>query len=111
MSALQEEHRFQSSTYDALFVGRETTAEELTARIRRRVDTWLLAGWIDEVRALTRDGYADTRAMSSVGYREVSAYTKGDLSRDALAEAIVQSTRVFARRQRTWLRSVDVTWL
>jgi tRNA dimethylallyltransferase len=49
--------------------------------------------------------------MTSVGYREVAAYTKGQLSRDALADAIVRSTRVFARRQRTWLRSVDVTWL
>jgi tRNA dimethylallyltransferase len=111
MSALQEDHRFQSSAYEALFVGRETTAEELTARIRRRVEAWLLAGWIDEVRDLARDGYDDTRAMTSVGYREVAAYTKGQLSRDALADAIVRSTRVFARRQRTWLRSVDVTWL
>ena len=35
--------------------------------------------------------------MGSVGYAEVRAHLAGDLPRDALRDAIVQSTRIFAR--------------
>ena len=41
--------------------------------------------------------------MTSVGYREVKEYLGGQLPRDELAAAIVRATRIFARRQRTWL--------
>jgi tRNA dimethylallyltransferase len=48
--------------------------------------------------------------MSSVGYDEVRAHVAGDLRREELRDAIVRSTRVFARRQRTWLKHADVEW-
>ena len=51
--------------------------------------------------------------MTSVGYRQISEALTRDGARDeaALAEAIVRATRVFARRQRTWLRDQPVEWL
>jgi tRNA dimethylallyltransferase len=49
--------------------------------------------------------------MGSVGYREVRAFAEGGLPEPELLPAIVRSTRVFVRRQRTWLRDEPVNWL
>jgi tRNA dimethylallyltransferase len=72
----------------------------------------LKAGWIEEVRGLIDRGYGTARAMRSVGYRQVSdAIAGGDFDGNTLAQAVVRATRVFARRQRTWLRDEPVEWV
>jgi tRNA dimethylallyltransferase len=69
----------------------------------------LEAGWVDEVRALLDAGYRDSRAMHSVGYRQIAeAVESGAAIDDSLGESIARATRVFARRQRTWLRDQPV---
>jgi tRNA dimethylallyltransferase len=111
LSAWQRAHAFRTARYDARLVAIKMTPEELTARIERRVEGMLHAGFVDEVRALDARGYAGARAMGSVGYREVRAHLAGALPEGELARAIVRSTRVFARRQRTWLNREPVVWL
>jgi tRNA dimethylallyltransferase len=73
----------------------------------------LQSGLVPEVQALIARGFAEARVMQSVGYRQVfealAAGTTGDQT--GLADAIVRATRVFARRQRTWLRDQPVEWL
>jgi tRNA A37 N6-isopentenylltransferase MiaA len=51
--------------------------------------------------------------MGAVGYREINAAFAQSSAPDvtALQTSIVQKTRVFARRQRTWLREQPVVWL
>ncbi len=66
---------------------------------------------MDEVTDLVRRGYRDTRAMTSVGYRQVLARVDGDLPEADLKTAIDRATKVFARRQRTWLRDRPIAWL
>jgi len=67
---------------------------------------------VSVVRVLLRDGYGECRAMASVGYRQVAdALIAGQLERDALVADVVRATRIFARRQRTWLREEPVEWL
>ena len=111
MSEHHAEHGFREHRIESTMIGVATTPELLTERIRRRAEAWLASGWIDEVRDLIARGYGDARAMSSVGYKEVHAHVTGALPREALLDAIVQSTRIFARKQRTWLRSAPVEWL
>jgi tRNA dimethylallyltransferase len=111
LSALQESHAFRGSRHRPYLVARGVAPEELTARITGRVEGWLESGWIDEVWALLADGFGEARAMGSVGYREVAAHVRGELAREALAPSIVRATRVFARRQRTWLNHAEVAWL
>lgn len=111
MSEWHAEHGFRQRRMDHVLVAPSTTPEELTARIAARVDKWLASGWLEEVSSLLARGYRDARAMNSVGYAEVRAHLQGSLPREALREAIVQSTRIFARRQRTWLKSANVAWL
>jgi tRNA dimethylallyltransferase len=120
MSSWQARHGFSTPRLRARLVAIAVEPDELTRRITARVHAWLDAGWIDEVRALALAGYGASRPMGSVGYREVRAYVAPypgpaaapiAQSREELETLIVRSTRIFARRQRTWLHHADVTWL
>ncbi len=113
LSAIQEQHGFRTERHPARLVGLRRSTEELDLRIDARVQAMLAAGFVEEVEQLLERGYGESRAMGSVGYRQIkqalSAGTASD--RDALAQSIRRATRVFARRQRTWLRRAPVEWL
>jgi tRNA dimethylallyltransferase len=111
MSAWQRDHGFSARRVQAQLVAIACPAAELTARIRARAEIWLASGWIEEVESLLARGFGAARAMESVGYAQVRAMLDGRLAREDLLPAIVRSTRVFARRQRTWLNREPVTWL
>ena len=113
LSVVQERHGFRTARHRARLLGVRRTPEELDERIRTRVHAMLAAGFVEEVERLLAAGYGASRAMGSVGYRQIrDALAAGTVAdRDALADAIVRATRVFARRQRTWLRREAVEWL
>jgi tRNA dimethylallyltransferase len=111
LSAWQSDHGFREARYRTLLFAIRREPPALTSRIEARVDEWLAAGWIEEVRALSERGYAGARAMGAVGYREVAAHLRGEIPYRDLAGSIVRATRVFARRQRTWLNHNPVRWL
>lgn len=112
LSSWHERHGFRERRYLARLVGVRRTPEELTERIAKRTRSMLDAGWVDEVRALVRDGYRDARAMSSVGYRQIAeSLDRDSIDPEALERDIVRATRIFARRQRTWIRDEPVEWV
>jgi tRNA dimethylallyltransferase len=114
-SAWHAEHGFRTERYRARLAGVHRERAELDARIEARTRRWLDAGWIEEVARLCAEGYGEARAMGSVGYRQVREHlaAKGTtaVEREPLARAIVAATRVFVRRQRTWLREEPVAWV
>jgi tRNA dimethylallyltransferase len=113
MSRWQAEHGFQKPRLNARLLGVARERDDLDRRIRSRAEAMFAAGWIDEVRALCEQGYGAARAMGSVGYRQVDEALGSGAPIDlaALTDAVVRATRVFARRQRTWLRDQPVEWL
>jgi tRNA dimethylallyltransferase len=111
LSAWHREHAFARIRRPAKLVAIDCDAVALTERIRNRVRAWIANGWIDEVERLVATGYDNARAMGSVGYAQVRAMLAGELRREDLETAIVRATRVFARRQLTWLRGVEVARL
>jgi tRNA dimethylallyltransferase len=111
LSAWHREHAFAQVRHRARLVAIRCDGTALTERIRMRVRGWLAAGWVEEVEGLLGSGYGEARAMGSVGYAEVRAMLAGALPREELEIAVVRATRVFARRQRTWLNHADVAWL
>jgi tRNA dimethylallyltransferase len=111
LSEWQREHGFAQTRRAARMLAIACDGATLTERIRARVRGWLASGWIEEVEGLLAAGHADARAMGSVGYAQVRAMLDGTLPRADLETAIVRATRVYARRQRTWLNHADVTWL
>ena len=110
MSAWHADHGFRGRRHDATMIALRHDPEALTERIERRIVDWLDTGWLDEVSGLIAAGYRDARAMGSVGYAEVRDHVEGKLPREELVAAITRSTRIFARRQRTWLNSAPVVW-
>ena len=110
-SELHAEHGFRTRRHESLLFGRHAEPALLDPRIEARARHWLAAGWRAEVETLLGAGYGDARAMGSVGYKEVRAHLDGALAETELLPAIVRATRVFARRQRTWLKGADVRWL
>jgi tRNA dimethylallyltransferase len=80
----------------------------LHERIAQRFDAMLAAGFIDEVRALRARGdlHPDLPSMRCVGYRQAwQALDEGDLT--PLRERGIAATRQLAKRQLTWLRSMQ----
>lgn len=113
MSEVQAAHGFREPRFKARLVGVARERAEQDALIAARVRGMLAAGWVREVERLLAAGFGEARVMASVGYRQVAeALAAGEATDEAaLAEAIVRRTRVFARRQRTWLRDQPVEWL
>ena len=112
MSQWQSEHGFRKQKYAYQLVGLDRAREELDRRIAERTDKMLASGWLDEVQSLLAQGYGSARAMGSVGYRQVrDALAGGDVEMTKLRDSIIRATRIFVRRQRTWLRDEPVRWL
>ncbi|AUX48968.1 tRNA delta(2)-isopentenylpyrophosphate transferase [Sorangium cellulosum] len=107
-SAWHAEHGFRERRHAARLLAVHRERAELDRRIEARTVAWLEQGWVDEVRTLLARGYGDARAMGSVGYKQVREHLEGRLPAEELAAAIVRATRVFVRRQRTWLRDQAV---
>jgi tRNA dimethylallyltransferase len=112
LSELQREHAFATQRHRPLYVGIDH-GSELDARLHSRVNAMLDEGFVAEVSDLCRRGFREARPMNSVGYRQVLELlgVEPRPERGAFALAITRAMRVFARRQRTWLRGRDVTWL
>lgn len=83
----------------------------LHARIERRFDAMLRAGFLDEMRGLRalaplRDHPVplDLPAMRAVGYRQAWEHLDGALSTAEFRDRAIFATRQLAKRQLTWLR-------
>jgi tRNA dimethylallyltransferase len=80
--------------------------EALHRRLAARVDQMLRDGFVAEVRRLLDAGVApDAPGLDGVGYREVVEMLRGELPESALRDAILVSTRRYAKRQETWFRN------
>ena len=84
----------------------------LYARIETRVEAMLGAGWLEEARRL-RERFGDrVKPFGFLGYKQLAAHLRGELT---LKDAIKQTkheTRQFAKRQITWFRKEPgVQWL
>lgn len=113
LSELQAGHGFKTPRYDVRLVGIKHERALLNQRIEQRALQMLERGWIEEVRGLLRDGYSEARALRSVGYRQVAEAVAVDAPIDmaALVASVARATRIFVRRQLTWLRDENVSWL
>jgi len=81
----------------------------LHQRIEQRFDIMLEQGLIAEVTALKQRGdlHLDLPSMRSVGYRQVWEYLDGLYDYDEMRFRAIVATRQLAKRQHTWLRSLN----
>ena len=71
------------------------------------------SGFVEEVRHLLDHGLAEGRtAPRAIGYREVVAHLRGELTEQEAREQTAQATRRFARRQDSWFRKDPrIVWI
>ena len=81
----------------------------LHERIAQRFRQMLADGLVDEVRALQQRYRLDATlpSMRCVGYRQVSEMLDGTLPATELTDRGIFATRQLAKRQLTWLRSME----
>ncbi len=98
--------------YSILLIGLTRPREELYMRIDKRVVAMVDAGLVAETEALLTAGYAPTLpAMTSLGYREITAYLRGEMTLEAAITRIQLETHRFVRQQMTWFRkAANVQW-
>ena len=90
----------------------------LHARIERRFDTMLAAGFLDEVRGLRSLPQLQSHptplglpALRAVGYRQAWEHLDGQTSAGEFRDRAIFATRQLAKRQLTWLRGeLDTRW-
>jgi tRNA dimethylallyltransferase len=85
----------------------------LHARIARRFDAMLAAGFLDEVSTLRARGGLDPDlpALRAVGYRQAWEHLEGRTDAPTFRERAIFATRQLAKRQITWLRAeLDARW-
>lgn len=91
--------------------------EELFDRINRRVEAMMEAGLLDEARRVyplrhAKTGHPVLNALNTVGYKELFACFDGEMNLATAVARIQKNTRVYAKKQLTWLRrDPSVIWL
>ena len=91
--------------FETLELGLTMPRPALHAAVDRRVDDQIARGLVEEVRHLLAGGLDPTApSMSSLGYRQLLPYLRGEAT---LAEAVARiktDTHRYVRHQETWLR-------
>lgn len=84
--------------------------EELFSRINRRVEVMMSQGLLEEVRRVYP--HRELNSLNTVGYKELFAYLDGQWDLATAVARIQKNTRVYAKKQMTWLRrDPSVIWL
>lgn len=90
---------------DAFQIGIKWPRTELNKRIDETIEEMIDAGWIDEIREVIAKGIPlDAPAMTSIGYRELLAYIRGEKALDAAIATCKMAVHRYAKRQETWFR-------
>ncbi|MDE7443540.1 MAG: tRNA (adenosine(37)-N6)-dimethylallyltransferase MiaA, partial [Muribaculaceae bacterium] len=79
--------------------------EVLFDRINRRVDAMMGAGLLDEARKVYP--LRELNSLNTVGYKELFAYFDGTMDLSTAVARIGKNTRVYAKKQLTWLKKSD----
>lgn len=96
------------SPVDYLAFAPDVSLEALDLRIAHRTRAMFDGGFVEEVRALLDDGVSpDAPGFHSIGYREVLAHLRDEITLDQARDDVARATRRFARRQRAWFRRDD----
>lgn len=110
-SSLREKHRFGEKRYEAMKIGLDMERAELYRGIEERVDRMMEEGLVGEVQSLLERHDASCQPFAAVGYKEIAAHLRGEISLDEALRLVKQHTRNLAKRQLTWFRAdPEIRW-
>lgn len=112
ISALQARGREPLAGYRCFKIGLSPGRNELYARINRRVEQMFAAGIERETRhMLMRPDAQAIKGLGSLGYRQVAAALRGEITQEDAVRDTQTATRHYAKRQMTWFRrEPDMNW-
>ncbi|HZQ10231.1 MAG TPA: tRNA (adenosine(37)-N6)-dimethylallyltransferase MiaA [Anaerolineae bacterium] len=94
--------------YSITQIGLQLLRPLLYARVDARIERMIEQGLVDEVRGLVARGYSFTLpSMTGLGYREIGAYLRGEITLDEAIVLLKRNTRKFIRHQANWFRPTD----
>ena len=113
ITALQTQWDRQRQVFDCTFLGLRWEKEEQNRRTNARVKGMLDLGLVDEVASLlAEDRPLSTTARQALGYAEIIAHLRGEVSLEDAVENIKINTRKFTKAQRTWYKRFGQTrWM
>lgn len=99
--------------FPVMKIGLLPARAKLYARIDRRVEEMLAAGWVEEVRSILRSGVSPSaKAFTFIGYAQIREHILHGAPLEPAVPEIQQATRRYAKRQITWFRRENnVHWL
>ncbi|MDD7563548.1 MAG: tRNA (adenosine(37)-N6)-dimethylallyltransferase MiaA [Alloprevotella sp.] len=101
--------RAKERPFRILKIGLRRERAELFSRIAARVGEMQAEGLVEEARRLLP--YRHFKALNTVGYKELFAHFDGLWSLEQALEKISRNTRVYAKKQMTWLqKDTSVNW-
>lgn len=113
MTELWQQHgREPLRGFRILRLGLDPDRKALYERINRRAQRMFEAGLLEETQRLL-EKYGDAAGpLTSLGYKQVVQFLRGELTRDQALQAAQQAHRNYAKRQMTWFRrEPEVHWL
>jgi tRNA dimethylallyltransferase len=111
-SEWHQRHETLQRPRNAFMLGLIRPREDLYRRIEQRVDEMFESGLVDETRSLIGKGYADClRRIRPLGYIEAMHYLDGRLRLEEAIELVKRNSRRYAKRQLTWFRKEEVSWV
>lgn len=95
--------------FDVVKIGLQRPREELFSRINDRVSMMVAEGFLAEAERVLP--FRELNALNTVGYKEIFRYFDGDWELDMALDRMRKNTRVFAKKQMTWLnKDTSVRW-
>lgn len=96
--------------FNIIKIGLNMDRAQLFDRINRRVDMMMEQGLEQEARSVYHLRHLNS--LNTVGMKEMFAYFDGTMDYVTARERIKKNTRVYAKKQLTWLqRDNDITWM
>lgn len=98
---------------DALHIGLAMERSSLAPRIEARVHRMWQQGLVEEVDLLISNGLLEgATAQRAIGYAQVLAMKRGEISESQAVEETIIATRQYVRRQETWFkRDKRIQWI
>lgn len=98
--------RVKERPFDIEILAIEMPREELFERINRRVVEMIDNGLVEEARSVSHLRHLNS--LNTVGYKELWPYLDGEITLDEAIAKIQRNTRVYAKKQLTWLKNREV---
>jgi len=108
-----EQRKKQDPIVEPLLIAIKRTPEVLKERMNKAVEQYIEEGWLDEIRRVKKQGVTwDAPAMTSIGYRELGGYVRGETTLEQAIQKTKEATWQYAKRQLTWFkRDQRIHWV